>query len=186
MINRYHPDIILLDLDMPKTNGMEVVRYTNKHFPDTIAILLSALIDTVTYQEAIAIGTRGFLSKTAAALEIETCLDTVTAGNHYIDEHLAQRLGSEMLRENLCVNEYDLLLKNLTERELEVLSLIMEGCTSVQIADTLHNSIKTIETHRSNIADKLDIKGRSRLSSFVTKNKVSLEKAFSRVSVNSR
>jgi DNA-binding NarL/FixJ family response regulator len=179
MISKYHPDIALVDLDMPKANGLQVVRYAREHSPTTIAVILSAHIDTVTYQEAIALGARGFLSKAAPPSEIRDCLAAVVSGERFVGEHLAQQLGSEMLKGNLYANEFDLLLKSLTAKEVEVLRLIMEGYTSQEIADSLHNSIKTIETHRSSITFKLDLKGSSRLSSFVTKNKVGLEKALS-------
>ena len=178
MVTQYRPDIVLLNLNMPKASGLEVAQYVHQQFPATRVVLLATFIDEETYRTGRTLGVRGFLSKAVAtASEITRCLQAITHDQTYISEDITQLLGRHTHRAGALTGEYGKLVQHLTTRERDVLTLIMEGFTSPQIAEMLHNSIKTIETHRNSIADKFNLKGRRRLTSFVTRHKASLEKA---------
>lgn len=175
MLNCRKPHIALLDFDMPKKNGLEVAQHISESYLPTQVILLSGFITRAVYEEGRTLGVRGFLLKDAAYQEIETCLSTVLNGNEFVSAALKCSLDREMIVERQNNMENDLLLGKLTKREKKVLSLILDGFSSLEIADRLCNSVHTIETHRKNISRKFNVKGQGKLGSFVTKNKSFLE-----------
>ncbi|MGB0522284.1 MAG: response regulator [Flammeovirgaceae bacterium] len=176
MARHYEPDMILLDLEMPKSNGMEVAKYIFDNHLNTKVILLSGLINTAVYQQGKSLGVKGFVLKIAAISEIEECLVAIQHGEEYISKDLARSIGADLVLQQGNPFEHNILISTLTKRELAVLQLVIAGYTSAEIANKLFNSLKTIETHRHNISKKFNLNGQ-RLSSYITKNKEHLERA---------
>jgi DNA-binding NarL/FixJ family response regulator len=148
------PDIALLDIAMPKLNGMEVAARISKESPQVRVLMLSTYVNEEYVLQALRAGAVGYLVKGADTPELELALKALMRGESYlspaISKHLitdyAKRIGGEAGS-----------LELLTPRQREVLQLIAEGHSTKEIAHQLKISIKTVETHRSVLMERLDI-----------------------------
>ena len=150
------PDIMVLDISLPLLNGLEVTRQVSKRFPQ-IKILILSMHDTEEFVfELLNAGAQGYVIKKAAPQELISAIDIVYHGKSYFSPAISKIILSRLQRNPDSVSDSNL-QELLTEREREVLQLVAEGRSNREIADLLHISIKTIESHRSNIMDKLDL-----------------------------
>jgi DNA-binding NarL/FixJ family response regulator len=153
---KLHPEVVIMDLAMPLLNGWEATRQILKAMPSAKVVVLSTYDDDEHVQQAIAAGAAAYLIKQTAAAELAKAIREVKKGNAYFSPAIAQRL-----REKTCQPSQE--RKNaapdveLTVREAEVLQLIAEGFANKQIAAELGLSVKTIEKHRQQVMNKLDI-----------------------------
>jgi len=155
LMAQLHPDVVIMDLAMPLLNGWEATRQILKAMPTAKIVVLSTYDDDEHVQQAIAAGAAAYLIKQTAAAELAKAIREVKKGNAYFSPAIAQRL-----REKTCVPaETGRQTPNveLTLREAEVLQLIAEGFANKQIAAELGLSVKTIEKHRQQVMNKLDI-----------------------------
>lgn len=153
LIKELKPDVVLLDITMPEVSGFEVLAKRAAEFPDVNVIVL-----TVHEAEAYAIrafreGASGFLLKTAAIAELEAAIETVSRGETYISPMLAKRT---LLGHGEASTDREK-LDRLSPRQLEILKLIAEGLSTKEKAQRLNISVKTIETHRAELMQRLEI-----------------------------
>lgn len=142
-------DLILLDLNLPGRNGLEVLSLARKQCPRTPVIVLTMFSEAEFALRAIKLGAQAYLNKQSASEELLLAVDRVLAGGKYITTHLAEQLASAMSAPtSLAPHE------SLTDRELQVLRLVAMGKTTKEIAAELHLSPKTIATYRSRITAK--------------------------------
>jgi DNA-binding NarL/FixJ family response regulator len=142
-------DLILLDLNLPGRNGLEVLDLSRKHCPKTPVIVLSMYPEAEFALRAIKLGAQAYLNKQSASEELLAAVHKVLAGGKYITTSLAEQLTSALTAETATAPH-----ESLTERELQVLRLVAMGKTTKEIAAELHLSAKTIATYRSRIAAK--------------------------------
>jgi DNA-binding NarL/FixJ family response regulator len=154
------PDVAVLDVAMPATNGLEAARQIRASCPDTEVVILSMHEGEGYLREALRAGAAGYVLKRAAAKELVNAIRAVQRGESYLDPALTRTLISDYVRK---VERTDTPEDALTERELEVLSLVAEGLTNRQIALKLNISIKTVQSHRANLMDKLNLHDRTEL-----------------------
>ena len=153
LVRELQPNLLLLDLTMPEGGGFEVLDQMKKHYPEIRVIVLTVHEAGEYAIRALREGAAGFLPKSAAGTELEQAIQTVLRGEVYI--------GPEMSRKTVI--EYGKgttkrdLLDTLSPRQREVLRLIAEGRTTKQIAQELEISVKTVETHRAQLMDRLKI-----------------------------
>jgi DNA-binding NarL/FixJ family response regulator len=170
LIEKLTPDVILLDLQMPGLSGFEVLEQTAARFPKVRIIVLS-VHDAEDYaQRSLRAGAAGYLPKSAASTELARAIDQVVRGEQYLPTTLARtpptEPGSRPESPQL----------ELTPRQREVLTLIAEGYSTKNIARALGISVKTVETHRAQLMDRLDIHDVASLVRYAIKMKlVSLE-----------
>lgn len=155
-----HPDIAVLDVAMPALNGLDATREIRAGCPGTEIVILSMHEGEDYLREALRAGAAGYVLKRAAAKELVGAIQAVQRGESYLDPALTRTLISDYVRK---VDRTDLPADALTERELEVLKLVAEGLTNRQIAAKLNISIKTVQSHRANLMDKLDLHDRTEL-----------------------
>lgn len=172
-IEQLKPDIAILDIDMPKMNGLEITRKLNESDTRCEIIILTIYKDEEYFNEAISLGIKGYLVKDCIANELIECIEYVRQGKHYISPVISGYLISRHDREKQLEKEKPE-IKHLTSAEKNVLKFLAENKTSKQIADELFISEKTVQNHRNNIAQKLNIKGPHKLLEFAIKNKDSL------------
>lgn len=144
-----HPDIILLDINLPDINGVDLCKQIKQQYSYIKILGISTFSERSYISRMIENGASGYLIKNASAAEIAEAIQTVMAGKLYMNldmEHL--------LRPSLLNNEY---APELTKREKEVLNLIAEGFTNSQIAAKLYISTSTVDTHRKNMLTKLNV-----------------------------
>lgn len=152
LISELKPDLVLLDITMPDGNGFDVLLHVQRDHPDTRIIVLTVHEAGEYAIRALREGAAGFLPKSAASTELEQAIQTVMNGEIYISPETSRKT----LLEYGKGTKRDL-LDSLSPRQREVLRLIAEGRTTKQIAQTLEISVKTVETHRSQLMERLDI-----------------------------
>lgn len=149
LIDSQQPDVLLLDLRMPGMNGIELLKVTRaKPFPPKALVLTSYESDEEIYR-AIEAGAQGYLLKSTPQAEIVAAIQAVHAGRHYIPPRIAARLAERMVRSAL------------TQRELEILEMVVRGLTNKQIGNALQISENTARNHINSIIRKLDVSGRT-------------------------
>ena len=151
LIKELGPDVVLLDLTMPGLSGFEVLKETTERFPEVNMIVLS-VHDTAEYAiHALRSGASGYLPKSAASVELEVAIQRVMRGEKYVSPRIAPEASLEF-----SAGESEATVE-LTPRQLEVITLISEGSSTKDIARTLNISIKTVETHRAQLMERLNI-----------------------------
>ena len=155
LARKLKPDIVLMDLAMPKVNGLEATREIRQKSPRSKVLVLSAYKDDETFQRVLDAGVSGYVSKHSAAEELLMAIRELGKGNSYFSPGLTARAkvrqGQALQQEGHFSNA------KLTKRESEVLGLIALGQPNKEIAYTLGVSIKTVEKHRQAVMDKLDV-----------------------------
>ncbi len=153
LVRQFGPDLILLDITMPDGNGFEVLDQVTKYYPEIRVIVLTVHEAGEYALRAVREGAAGYLPKSAASIELEQAIQTVIRGERYISPETAQNTIFEVTNR---ATKRDL-LATLSPRQREVLRLIAEGKTTKQIAQVLEISVKTVETHRAQLMERLGI-----------------------------
>lgn len=169
-------DIAILDIDMPVINGIELAKRIELSYPSVKIIFLTAHTNFFTFSEAQNVAYNGFILKETAMDELLLCVRAVINEEIFLSSACKEFLAVNASR----IAKYNGIkkkLSSLTESERRVLLLIAQGKTTPQIADQLFNSVKTIENHRTNICEKLELKGANNLLLFAIENKDLIEMA---------
>ena len=154
LARKFRPDVVLMDLAMPRTNGVQASRDLRRHAPSSKVLVLSAYKDDETIQRAMDAGVSGYVTKNSAADELLTAIHELSKGNSYFSPAISSKIKNRIRRS--AQNGRPVGAK-LTPRELEVLCLIARGHPNKEIAYTLKVSIKTVEKHRQATMDKLNL-----------------------------
>lgn len=172
LIEELEPNVILLDLQMPGLSGFEVLEQTAAKFPK-IKIIVLSVHDTEEYaHRALQAGAAGYLPKSAASTELERAIDQVVRDEQYLPTTLAQTASID----SSSSGPPETPQMELTPRQREVLTLIAEGYSTRNIARALGISVKTVETHRAQLMDRLNIHDVASLVRYAIRMKlVSLE-----------
>lgn len=161
LVEQQNPDVVLLDIFMPRRNGLETARELRSRIPTgkPYIIMLTTFEDYSYLQQALAIGADGYLSKDVSRQELLSSLRSVLKGERVFSRSvlaLMQGMRSKHLAESLST-------VTLTKREEEILELVAQGLTSNEIADRLFISPRTVETHRAHLMEKLGAKNAAAL-----------------------
>lgn len=155
LTRKLQPDVIVMDLTMPNLNGVEATRQVVAEYPGVKVLALSMHSDKRYVAGVLGAGASGYLLKDCALEELVRAIHVVVANQTYLSPGVAG-IVVEGYMAHLPATE-SALMSNLTAREHEVLQLIAEGKAIKEIASTLHVSVKTVETHRQQIMNKLDV-----------------------------
>lgn len=156
LVERLRPDVVILDVSMPRLNGVTAAWQIGKLAPAVRIIMLTVHADQAYVTQALAAGVRGYVLKQAVTAELAKAIRMVQSGQVFLSPEISGGSAPGMLGQP-AVREPDAPVDELTLREVEVLQLIAEGCSSKEIAQLLALSVKTIETHRSRLMAKLNI-----------------------------
>jgi DNA-binding NarL/FixJ family response regulator len=150
------PDVIVMDLAMPAMNGLEATRQIVRNVPSAKVLVLTSYGDDDYVAQLMAAGATGYLLKQTAAADLLKAIRQVRGGHEFFSPMIAKRLRKRS-REAFTVGQPDAKTGRLTSREAEVLQLVAEGFANKQIAAELSISIKTVEKHRQQAMNKLNI-----------------------------
>ena len=153
---KLQPDVALLDISMPRMGGLEAAMVLHTASPGTRVIALSMHASEQHFAAALKAGATGYVVKDSAVNELAEALRAVTAGSHYVSPRISGALMQSLAR-NLRGEAVHAAEPALSPRQRQVLQLIAEGRNTREIAEQLHLSVKTVETHRAELMRRLDI-----------------------------
>lgn len=167
MAHRLRPDVLVLDLSMPKLNGLEVVRRLHQELPDLRVLVLTMHAEEEYVLHAVRAGAAGFLLKDSAGTELLDAVRALAMNRGYFGAHAARVMAQQVQRPGVPLGDP---YRDLTPREREVFHLIIEGQTTKEIARHLDISAKTAENHRSRVLEKMDARNTAELIRYAVKH----------------
>lgn len=154
LVRRHEPDLLLLDVTLPGMNGLEVAARVRREAPDTRVLMLSMHAAPQYVARALEAGACGYLTKDSAVVELRDALTSVLAGREYLSKAIDREVVQRFRKASTAP---DAELAVLTPRQRQILQLITEGNGPRDIAECLHISVKTVETHRAQLMERLGI-----------------------------
>jgi two-component system, NarL family, response regulator NreC len=167
LAGRLKPNVVILDISLPEMTGIEVSRRLKMTFPDINILLLTVHEETSLLREGIQSGANGYILKKAVEAELIEAIRQVAGGGMYVHPAMVRSLLEEQVPRTGKGPEV-----TLTQREIDVIRLLVKGYTNRQIAEEFSLSVRTIETHRSNIMKKLNLRSRLELVHYATRHKL--------------
>jgi DNA-binding NarL/FixJ family response regulator len=166
------PDAVIIDIGMPNLNGLEATRKIMAELPQTRVLVLTLYNSEETVQQVLQAGARGFMLKTDAAQDLLAAVDALRRNMIYFTPKVADMMLNGFVNGRTAAHSGPLQRTRLTSRERELVQLLAEGKSTKQAADTLGMSVKTAETHRSNIMRKLQLHSVSELVLYAVRNRL--------------
>lgn len=152
------PDVVVIDLSMPKLSGIEATKILKRKYPDTQVLVLTMHENEAYVFQILKSGASGYVLKSAGKEELSTAIRAVAKGEKFFSPRISQLMAEGYVRRvDQKVGGSQQPDVPLTRREREILALVVRGLTNQQIADQLYISPRTVDTHRTNIMQKLDI-----------------------------
>jgi len=164
-VNSTAPDLLLLDLNMPRMDGISVIKEIKKLSPNIKILTLTMHKDEEYILEAFRSGADGYCIKSASGEEVLSAIKIVLSGRQFVSPDISDKILEGYLEGKKTIKETSS-WDNLTRREKEVLKLVGEGYQNKYISDYLCISVKTVEKHRANIMEKLDLHNASALTAY--------------------
>ena len=166
--HKTHPDVAVVDISMPDMDGLEVISQLQSSYPKLPIIILTMYEEEQYVVRAIEAGAMGYLTKRSAPEQLVKAIRKVHAGYRYLTDEAAELLALRVARGDGGRS----LLDSLSMRELQVLRRLALGHTNREIAESYHISIKTVDTYRSRLLHKLDLRNNAELSRFAIQNRI--------------
>ncbi len=161
-----HPDVVVMDIDMPVMDGVQATSRLRDELPEVKVIALTMHSKTQVIRKMLEAGAMGYLSKNCTSDELVKAINIVNSGGKYLSEEITDIVIKDYLSKD---EETSSKSEDLSEREVEILKLIVDGMPVSTIADKLFVSVKTVNTHRQNILEKLDLKSTADLVKYALK-----------------
>ncbi len=170
LAQEHQPDIMIIDISMPKLRGVEAIIEIKAVSPETKILVLSMYDHEEYIKQSLKNGASGYLLKNSASEELMTAIQQVTRGEMYLSPPISRQIVSSWVSDtNLSGASVE---SPLTNREAQVLKLLAEGYSNKQVAEMLHVSIKTVETHRYRIMEKLELDNFAALVKYAIKSQL--------------
>lgn len=169
-VARLAPHLLVTDISMPLCSGIEVTSEISSKYPDTKVLILSMYDDDEYVIKAIEAGASGYVTKEADEDEILAAVESIAAGRTYYSRSVSETMAKTLIRKRAGFRHEE--SETLTDREQEVLKCIVEGFSNKIIADKLYISIRTVDTHRSNIMKKMKTRNTAELVKKAIRDKV--------------
>lgn len=170
MVGKLKPDVVIMDIAMPLLNGLEATRQIQRDYPQVKVLILTMHENEEYIRQVLAAGALGYVLKDAAAHDLLGAIRAVQRGEAVLSPAITRLVIEDYLRWG-DIRPADT-SNGLTPREREILQLIAEGYTNKEIAEILSLSVKTIQSHRSNLMSKLDLHDRGELIKYAIQKKI--------------
>ncbi len=168
VLQEMKPQILLLDINMPKKNGIEVLEEIKKRNLDVKVLILTVHNEIEYLMKAIEIGVDGYILKDSESSELKKAINLIIGGESYIQPKLIPALNKRLVTRDIDKDK----INSLTDRELEVLIQVANGMFNKEIATTLNISERTVKNHVSNIFKKIGVSDRTQAAVFAIKNDI--------------
>lgn len=169
-IEKIKPDLVLMDISLEGTSGIELTKNILAKQPDLRVLVISMYDESVYVDRALQAGAKGYLMKREVTDHIITAIRKVMSGEVYVSDRWKEKIAQQYaIRKSGGVAAEDFSSQKLSDRQLEVLQLIGQGYSTKKIADTLHISVKTVESHYATIKVKLDLENSNELIQYAVK-----------------
>ena len=167
-------DVLILDINMPEMDGIEVLKMLKKNDIKCEVIVLSSYDDIKLVKEVLQMGAKGFVPKKSAGEHIVNAVNNVAKGQQYFTDDVKEKMMQTLLngQSKDDGSQDGVLISSLTKREVQVLKLVAQQYSTREIANELHISESTVETHRKNLMKKVKVKNSVGLALYVVKNKI--------------
>ncbi len=153
------PDIILMDISLPDVSGIELTRTLSERFPEVKVLILSMFTDESFINQAIKAGAKGYLHKNTTREEMLIAIDTVYSGSEFYSDNISKIILKNYIdKAKKNGEDFSNPHEILSKREIEILKMFAEGFINKEIADRLFISIRTVESHKNHIMQKLNLK----------------------------
>ena len=169
-IGEAHPDVLVTDLSLSGESGMELLRWARQEYPEMPTACLTMHAELNVLREALEHGVSGFVTKSSGYDELVGCIKQVARGGNYLDQVMLRKVFQHFRQRPTSTGTINDVLSELTEREREIFTLLLQDYTLDAIAERLYISPKTVENHRSNIYGKLSVHDRLSLLNFARSN----------------
>lgn len=166
------PDVVVMDISMPELNGLEATRQIVKVVPQTEVVILTMHDSEELVREVLDAGARGYLLKSDAGRELVAAVDMVRQHKPFLTSRVSEIVLQGYLKGDSRMTREEVPRSRLTRREREIVQLLAEGKSNKEIAVTLGISVKTAETHRANIMNKLGLHSVTELVRYAVRNKI--------------
>ena len=171
-VEQTHPDVILLDINLPGMNGLEVCQKLNKEFPAVKVLALSMHNEESFVMEILKYGAQGYILKNTGKKELISAIETVHAGQSYFSEEVTETIMKSLVSQRSGSKKTTAMAPKISRREKDVLELIVKEYTTQEIADTLFISLKTVESHRRSLLTKLNVRNTAGLVRVAIENQL--------------
>ena len=171
MVGELMPDVVLMDITMPSLNGFEATRQIKQRFPDVKVLVLTMHANEEYVFQILRAGASGYVVKKAAPTELVSAIQAVHRSESFLSPSISRTVIEEYIQQAEAMSRQDG-YERLTPREREVLQLVAEGHSSREIAEVLSVSVKTVETHRANLMDKLGLHSVAELTQYAVRRGV--------------
>lgn len=168
ILQMFKPQVLLLDINMPKKNGIEVLEEIKKEKTDVKVLILTVHTEIEYLIKALDIGVDGFILKDSESAELKRAIVAIINGEKYIQPKLIPALNNRLIAKDVDKDK----IASLTNRELEVLIQVANGLFNKEIATSLNISERTVKNHISNIFKKIDVSDRTQAAVFAIKNDI--------------
>ena len=161
LIKKYSPDLVVVDLSLKNSNGIDLVKEISACYPDISCLVLTMHDESLHAERCIMAGAKGYIMKEEASTSVVGAIREILSGNLYVSPFIMSHILNKFRKQPAALQESP--LKKLTDREMEIFQFIGKGHASGEIARHLNISVKTIGTHRERIKTKLNLKDSGRL-----------------------
>lgn len=170
ILEKVHIDLILMDIRMPKMNGIEATKKIKLRFPQIKILILTTFDDDEYAYQTLKDGAMGFILKSSEPEKLLASIRSVLEGGLVIQEDVAAKLMPKLLQQQPFISQSDYQHQALSERELEIVKLVGEGKTNKEIASLLFLSVGTVKNHITHILQELELRDRTQIAIYAIKN----------------
>ena len=168
LLKTEQPDLIITDISMPDISGLEIAKYIAENYPGIKILILSMHSNIEFISKALSIGANGYLPKDTSMNELLEAINTIYNGENYFNKEISDTILKSIIKKSK--QEVNPKIEALTKREKEIIKLVVDGFSNKEIAEKLFISIRTVDSHKTNIMQKLNLKSSVELVKYAIKN----------------